>query len=134
MRSSTATQRIHPQMNVAECDGHEGGVLPMHMDRPKGMTESEAETLLKTGISQQPLFTVKETANIFKVHVRTVERWIEDQRLAAMVLAGGKSLRVTYHEIVKVFPRTTTLGDTLSSYAIDSFPGFCHPFWCGPSQ
>jgi len=63
------------------------------------------------GIPQQALFTLKEAAEIFKVHVRTIERWIEDERLEAIVLPGGKSLRITYEEIVKIFSQNTTSGD-----------------------
>ena len=75
----------------------------MQMDKPKEMSESKGEASPISGIPQQPLFTVKETAEIFKVHVRTVERWIEEQCLGAIVLPGGKSLRVPYKEISKVF-------------------------------
>jgi excisionase family DNA binding protein len=103
MRTSTAIQRLHPQKKVAKCYGHEGGVLPMQIDKPKERTENEDEASSISGIPQQPLFTVKETAEIFKVHVRTVERWIEEQCLSAIVLPGGKSLRVPYQEISKVF-------------------------------
>ena len=77
----------------------------MQMDKPKERTESKSEALPISGIPQQPLFTLKETADIFKVHVRTVERWIEDKCLSAIVLPGGKSLRVPYREISKIFSR-----------------------------
>jgi excisionase family DNA binding protein len=85
----------------------------MKVDGPKEETESKPEASSISGIPQQPLFTVKETANIFKVHVRTVERWIEDNCLSAIVLPGGKSLRVPYQEISKVFFHKTTLDDMM---------------------
>jgi excisionase family DNA binding protein len=74
----------------------------------KTKTRVQDEMLHDIGIPNQAVFTLKEVAKIFKVHVRTVERWIEGQRLAAIVLPGGKSLRVTYQEIVRVFSQTTT--------------------------
>ena len=49
----------------------------MQMYGPKEQTESKPEASPISGIPQQALFTVKETANLFKVHVRIVERWIE---------------------------------------------------------
>jgi len=65
-------------------------------------------------IPQQPLFTVREAAEIFKVHSRTVERWIEEGRLVAIVLPGGKSLRLTYQEVSKICGQTATSGDISS--------------------
>ncbi len=64
-----------------------------------------------TGIPRQALFTIKEAADIFKVHVRTVERWIEEKRLGAIVLPGGRSLRITYQEILKVFEHSADSED-----------------------
>ncbi len=77
----------------------------MQMDEKNGWitNDSERESALIEGVPRQALFTLKETADIFKVHVRTVERWIEEQCLNAVVLPGGKSLRVPYKEISKVF-------------------------------
>jgi len=60
------------------------------------------------GIPRQPLFTIREAAGLFKVHARTVERWIEEERLDAIVLPGGKSLRITYQEVLKVCGQTAT--------------------------
>ncbi len=77
----------------------------MQMDE-KNESRTDAmkrESALIEGVPRQALFTLKETADIFKVHVRTVERWIEEQCLNAIVLPGGKSLRVSYTEISKVF-------------------------------
>ena len=89
----------------------------MHESNSNEMTEntfkSNQEFPQMIGIPQQALFTIKETAEIFKVHVRTIERWIEEERLEAIVLPGGKSLRIAYHEILKVFSQKTTSGDTI---------------------
>lgn len=77
----------------------------MQMDEQNASITCDMESELEAieGIPRQALFTLKETADIFKVHVRTVERWIEEQCLNAIVLPGGKSLRVPYKEILKVF-------------------------------
>ena len=84
----------------------------MDMSKPKEWNEMHLDVPQLMGIPNQALFTLKETAKIFKVHVRTIERWIEGERLPAIVLPGGKSLRIPHHEIVKVFSHTTTIGDT----------------------
>jgi len=54
------------------------------------------------GIPRQAFFTIKEAASLFKVHVRTVERWIEERRLGAIVLPGGRLIRIPHQEILKV--------------------------------
>ncbi len=80
----------------------------MDMRKVKKWNEMNADLPQLMGIPDQPLFTLKETAKIFKVHVRTIERWIEEERFAAIVLPGGKSLRIAHQEIIKVFSQTTT--------------------------
>ena len=89
----------------------------MYKYEPNEMTENtfkrNHELPQIIGIPQQALFTVKETAEIFKVHVRTIERWIEEERLEAIVLPGGKSLRIAYQEIVEIFSQKTTSGDMI---------------------
>lgn len=50
-------------------------------------------------------FTVQETADFFKVHTRTIFRWIEQGDLKATKL--GKSYRITREEIDRLLREGT---------------------------
>ena len=83
--------------------------VPLKKDQE--VENQHVEQLEMLGIPRQPLFTIREAAVIFKVHSRTVERWIDEGHIDAVVLPRGKSLRLTYQEVLKVCGQDTTLDD-----------------------
>lgn len=65
------------------------------------MTYSKPETIDDAWLAS-PLMTREEAAKYLRVHVRTLDRWMREDRLPHVRISGVRTIRVRLYDVVKM--------------------------------